>query len=162
MSYRGPKHGPITRRSAKHCAKCNYLLQLSGIAKLKKDELKSVAEKIGLVVTEGMKKSDIKHLIEESDVFKNDNEVVSENRNQKSDQDGQIEIERLKIERIKLELELAQLRANVNNTQTSVNQGCKNEPEESLDTLIKSVRALSTKPPNKSQDWGFLLIAYKY
>ncbi|GFY48118.1 integrase catalytic domain-containing protein [Trichonephila inaurata madagascariensis] len=113
---------------------------MSGTAKL---ELKSVAEKIGLIVTEGMKKSDIKRLIEESDVFKNDNEVVinavevvSENRNQKFDQDGQIEIERLKIERIKLEL--AQLRANVNNTQTSVNQGCKNEPEESLDSLIKS------------------------
>ncbi|GFT57247.1 uncharacterized protein NPIL_277951 [Nephila pilipes] len=85
---------------------------MSGIAKLKKDELRIVAEEIGSVVNEGMKKSELRRFIEDSDVFKNDNEAVksavedvSENRNKKSDQDGEIEIERLKIERIKLELQ---------------------------------------------------------
>ncbi|GFT39913.1 integrase catalytic domain-containing protein, partial [Nephila pilipes] len=88
---------------------------MSGIARLKKDELRIVAEEIGLVVNEGMKKSELRRLIEDSDVFKNDNEAVKsavedvlENRNKKSDQDSEIEIERLKIERIKLELQLAQ------------------------------------------------------
>ncbi|GFT48608.1 hypothetical protein NPIL_275401, partial [Nephila pilipes] len=47
-----------------------------GIAKLKKDELRTVAEEIGLVVNEGMKKSELRRLIEDSDVFKNDNEAV--------------------------------------------------------------------------------------
>ncbi|GFS53269.1 integrase catalytic domain-containing protein [Nephila pilipes] len=92
---------------------------MSDIAKLKKDELRIVAEEIGLVVNEGMKKSELRRLIEDSDVFKNDNEAVKsavedalENRNKKSDQDSEIEIERLKIERIKLELQLAQVKAN--------------------------------------------------
>ncbi|GFS76184.1 uncharacterized protein NPIL_676511 [Nephila pilipes] len=77
---------------------------MSGIAKLKKVELRTVAEEIGLVVNEGMKKSELRRLIEDSDVFKNDNEAlksavedVLENRNKKSDLDGEIEIERLKI-----------------------------------------------------------------
>ncbi|GFT09607.1 integrase catalytic domain-containing protein [Nephila pilipes] len=125
---------------------------MSGIAKLKKVELRTVAEEIGLVVNEGMKKSELRRLIEDSDVFKNDNEAVKsaeedvlENRNKKSDQDGEIEIERLKIERIKLELQLAQVKADGNNT--SFDQGCKSEPEESLDSLIKSVRTLTIKPP---------------
>ncbi|GFT67318.1 DUF1758 domain-containing protein [Nephila pilipes] len=126
---------------------------MSGIAKLKKDELRIEAEEIGLVVSEDMKKSELRRLIEDSDVLKNDNEAVKsavedvlENRNKKSDQDGEIEIERLKIERIKLELKLAQVKANGNNT--SFDQGCKNEPEESLDSLIKSVKTLTIKPPS--------------
>ncbi|GFS67916.1 hypothetical protein NPIL_339881 [Nephila pilipes] len=92
---------------------------MSGIAKLKKVELRTVAEEISLVVNEGMKKSELRRLIEDSDVIKNDNEAVKsavedvlENRNKKSDQDSEIEIERLKIERIKLELQLAQVKAN--------------------------------------------------
>ncbi|GFU37057.1 hypothetical protein NPIL_601441 [Nephila pilipes] len=99
-----------------------------------------------------MKKSELRRLIDYSDVFKNDIKAVKsavedvlENRNKKSDQDGEIEIERLKIERIKLELQLAQVKAKGNNT--SFDQGCKSEPEESLDSLIKSVRTLTTKPP---------------
>ncbi|GFT21876.1 integrase catalytic domain-containing protein, partial [Nephila pilipes] len=70
---------------------------MSGIAKLKKDEIRIVAEEIGLFVNEGMKKSELRRLIEDSDVFKNDNEAVKkvvedvlENRNKKSDQDGEI------------------------------------------------------------------------
>ncbi|GFT50988.1 hypothetical protein NPIL_95551 [Nephila pilipes] len=71
--------------------------------KLRKVELRIVAVEIGLVVNEGMKKSELRRLIADSDVFKNDNEAVKsavedvlENRNKKSDQDGEIEIERLK------------------------------------------------------------------
>ncbi|GBN07343.1 hypothetical protein AVEN_96605-1 [Araneus ventricosus] len=134
---------------------------MAGIAKLKKDELKLVAEEIGLAVTESMKKSEIRRLIEESEVFLNDNEtvqdaidqVLEEKKNQKSDQDGQIELERLKLERIKVELELAQLKAN--NTGISFDHGRKNETEESMEVLIKSIRTLTIKVPNKSEDWGF-------
>ncbi|GBO05007.1 hypothetical protein AVEN_201919-1 [Araneus ventricosus] len=118
---------------------------MAGIAKLKKDELKLVAEEIGLAVTESMKKSEIRRLIEESEVFINDNEtvqdaidqVLEEKKNQKSDQDGQIELERLKLERIKVELELAQLKAN--NTGISFDHGRKNETEVSMEVLIKSI-----------------------
>lgn len=136
---------------------------MSGLAKLKKDELKLVAEEIGLAVTEGMKKSDIRRLIEESEVFKNDYEVVKdaidqvseEKRNQKSDQDDKIELERLKLERVKIELQLAQLKSNGNNAETSFEHDNKKETEESLDSLIKSVRTLTIKVPSKSEGWGF-------
>ncbi|GFT69902.1 hypothetical protein NPIL_233801 [Nephila pilipes] len=80
---------------------------MSGTAKLKKDELRIVAEEIGLVVNEGMKKRELRRLIEDSDVFKNDNEAVKsavedilKNRNKNSDQDGEIEIERLKLKEL--------------------------------------------------------------
>ncbi|GBM27070.1 hypothetical protein AVEN_75695-1 [Araneus ventricosus] len=133
------------------------------IAKLRKDELKLVAEEIGLAVTESMKKSETRRLIEESEVFPNDNEAVKdaidqvlvEKKNQKSDQDGQIELERLKLERIKVELQLAQFKANGNNTEISFDHGRKNETEESMDGLIKSVRTLTIKVPSKPEDWGF-------
>ncbi|GBM96046.1 hypothetical protein AVEN_111440-1 [Araneus ventricosus] len=132
---------------------------MAGIAKLKKDELKLVAEEIGLAVTESMKKSEIRRLIEESEVFINDHETVQDaidqvleekKKNQKSDQ---IELERLKLERIKVKLQLAQLKAN--NIEISFDHGRKNETEESMEVLIKSVRALTIKVPSKSEDWGF-------
>ncbi|GFS75735.1 uncharacterized protein NPIL_67171 [Nephila pilipes] len=110
--------------------------------KLKKDELRIVAEEIGLVVNEGMKKSEFRRLIEDSYVFKNDNEAVKsavedvlENRNKKSDQDSEIEIERLKIERIKLEIQLAQVKANGNNT--SFDQGWQMTSKFKLEKILE-------------------------
>ncbi|GFR23873.1 integrase catalytic domain-containing protein, partial [Trichonephila clavata] len=49
---------------------------MSIVSKLKKDELKLVAEKIGLTVPGDAKMIDLKRLIEESDVFKEDYEFV--------------------------------------------------------------------------------------
>ncbi|GFW52026.1 hypothetical protein TNCV_2818951 [Trichonephila clavipes] len=76
---------------------------------------------------------DLKWLIE-SDVFKEDYELVKtvieqvleEIKTQKSKQNSQIELERLKLERVKVELKLAKLRNSVNNCEISLN-GCETE-----------------------------------
>ncbi|GFR12274.1 integrase catalytic domain-containing protein [Trichonephila clavata] len=128
---------------------------MSIVAKLKKNELKLVVDEIGLTVPGDAKMVDLKRLIEESDVFKEDYEfvktvieqVLEEVKTQESQQNGEIELESLKLERVKAKLELAQLRTSANNSETSLiyNGG---ETEESIDVLIKSVRTLTIKVPN--------------
>ncbi|GFY28746.1 DUF1758 domain-containing protein [Trichonephila clavipes] len=103
------------------------------IVKLKKDELKLVAEEMGFTVPMDAKRVDLKRLIEESDVYKEDYEFV-----------------KTVIEQA--ELELAQLRTNASNSETSFNGG---ETEMSIDVFIKSVRTLTIKVPSKSEEWGF-------
>ncbi|GFQ93291.1 integrase catalytic domain-containing protein [Trichonephila clavata] len=111
---------------------------MSIVSKLKKNELKLVAEKIGLTVPGDAKLIDLKRLIEESDVFKEDYEfvksvieqVLEEVKTQKSQLNGEIELERLKLERVKAELKLAKLRSSANNSETSLNGG---ETEASID-----------------------------
>ncbi|GFW06509.1 uncharacterized protein TNCV_2188421 [Trichonephila clavipes] len=85
---------------------------MSKVVKLKRDELKIVAEEIGLTVPRDAKMVDLKWLIEESDVFKKDYEflktvieqVLEEIKTQKSKQNSQIELERFKLERVEAEL----------------------------------------------------------
>ncbi|GFQ88213.1 integrase catalytic domain-containing protein [Trichonephila clavata] len=115
------------------------------VSKLKKNELKLVAEKIGLTVPGDAKMIDLKWLIEESDVFKEDYEFVKsvieqvlEVKTEKSQLNGEIELERLKLERVKAELKLAKLRSSANNSETSLNGG---ETEASIvfDTLKEPI-----------------------
>ncbi|GFR15354.1 integrase catalytic domain-containing protein [Trichonephila clavata] len=111
---------------------------MSIVSKLKKNELKLVAEKIGLTVPGDAKMIDLNRLIEESDVFKEDYEfvksvieqVLEEVKTQKSQLNGEIELERLKLERVQAELKLAKLRSRANNSETSLNGG---ETEASID-----------------------------
>ncbi|GFQ86470.1 integrase catalytic domain-containing protein [Trichonephila clavata] len=130
---------------------------MSIIAKLKKNELKLVAAEIGLTVPRDAKRVDLKRLIEESEMFKEDYELVKtvieqvlkEVKTQESQQSGQIELERLKLKRVKAELELARFRTSANNSETSLNGG---ETEASIDVLIKSVRALAIKVPMQNNE----------
>ncbi|GFT52670.1 uncharacterized protein TNCV_3765531 [Trichonephila clavipes] len=102
---------------------------MSLVVKLKRDELRLVAEEIGLTVPRDAKMFYLKRLIEESDVFKEDYEfvktvieqVVEKSKTQKSKLNSQIELERLKLERVKAELKLAKLRNSANNREISLN-----------------------------------------
>ncbi|GFT52146.1 hypothetical protein TNCV_1373811 [Trichonephila clavipes] len=113
---------------------------MSIVVKLKKDELKLVAEEIGLTVPREAKRVELKRLIEESDVFKEDYEFVKtvieqlleETKTQESEHNSQLELERLKLERVKAELELAQLGNNASKSETSFN---KCETETSIDVF---------------------------
>ncbi|GFU71220.1 uncharacterized protein TNCV_2673841 [Trichonephila clavipes] len=106
--------------------KCVELLE-QNVVKLKRDELKLVAEEIGLTVPRDAKMCYLKRLIEESDVFKEEYEfmktvieqVVEESKTQKSKLNSQIE--RLKLERVKTELKLAKLRNSADNCEILLN-----------------------------------------
>ncbi|GFW18975.1 uncharacterized protein TNCV_164911 [Trichonephila clavipes] len=97
--------------------------------KLKNDELKLVADEICLTVPSDAKMVDSKRSVEESDVFKEDYDLVKtvieqmleEIKTQNSKQNSQIELERLKLERVKAELKLAKLRnsASINESLTT-------------------------------------------
>ncbi|GFU21862.1 DUF1758 domain-containing protein [Trichonephila clavipes] len=133
---------------------------MSIVVKLKKDELKLVAEEIGLTVPREAKRVELKRLIEESDVFKEDYEFVKtvieqlleETKTQESEHNSQLELERLKLERVKAELELAQLGNNASKSETSFN---KCGTETSIEVFITSVRTLTIKVPSKSEGWGY-------
>ncbi|GFV20522.1 hypothetical protein TNCV_4142831 [Trichonephila clavipes] len=84
------------------------------IVKLKKDELGLIAEEIGLTVPKDAKRVDLKWLIDDSDVYKEDYEfvktvieqVLEETKTPESKHSGQLKLECLKLERVKAELEL--------------------------------------------------------
>ncbi|GFW02809.1 hypothetical protein TNCV_3732091 [Trichonephila clavipes] len=77
------------------------------IVKLKKDELRLVSEEIGLTIPKDAKRVDLKWLIEESNVYKEDYEFVKtviEQVLEESKHNGQLELERLKLESVKAEI----------------------------------------------------------
>ncbi|GFS67660.1 uncharacterized protein TNCV_4363491 [Trichonephila clavipes] len=102
---------------------------MSLVVKLKRDELRLVAEEIDLTVPRDAKVFYIKRLIEESDVFKEDYEfvktvieqVVEKSKTQKFKLNSQIELGCLKLERVKVELKLEKLRNSANNCEISLN-----------------------------------------
>ena len=63
-----------------YSSRCNWIppKRKVEIAKLRKDKLELVDEEITLLVPEDLKKIELKYLIENSDVFKNDFESVTE------------------------------------------------------------------------------------
>ncbi|GFV21426.1 uncharacterized protein TNCV_2371831 [Trichonephila clavipes] len=110
------------------------------VVKLKRDDLRQVAEEIGLTVPRDAKMIDLKRLIEESDLFKEHYEfiktvieqVLKEIKTQKSKENIQIELELFKLERVKKrerereELGLAKFRSSAYNNEISLN-GCVTE-----------------------------------
>ncbi len=91
---------------------------MSNYKTLKKEELKSLADELGLKYGEGARIIDLKVLIESSDIFKNDPEFVVnatnnilQVRTQESlQQEHLIALEKLKIQRLQAELELANVK----------------------------------------------------
>ena len=96
------------------CDKVYFLyIKMSNIKSLKKDELKLVAEELGLNVPSGAKVIDLKNLIETSDIYKEDIEFVQgliynilEDKKLKFEQlksqdETKLELEKLKFEQLK-------------------------------------------------------------
>ncbi|GFV97046.1 hypothetical protein TNCV_3526321 [Trichonephila clavipes] len=86
-----------------------------------KDELKIVAEELNLTVPEGAKIADLKSLIVNSDVYKNDKELVqsaidyalAEIKNKRWDRETKLEFERIKLAQLQKQLELANIQKNL-------------------------------------------------
>ncbi|GFT35243.1 uncharacterized protein TNCV_1096051 [Trichonephila clavipes] len=89
--------------------------------KLGKDELKIVAEELNLTVPEGAKIAGLKNLIVNSDVYKNDKELVqsaidyalAEIKNKRLDSETKLEFERIKLAQLQKQLELANIQKNL-------------------------------------------------
>ena len=90
---------------------------------LKKDDLKLVAEELGLTVPKGAKVIDLKNLIENSEVYERDVEFVqnvidnileeskTKIERQKSENEIKLELEKIKLAQLEAELALADARS---------------------------------------------------
>ncbi|GBL63027.1 hypothetical protein AVEN_145456-1, partial [Araneus ventricosus] len=115
---------------------------------LRKDELIAIAEEMGLMVPDKAKVVDLKALIESSDVYKDDIELVRnlvdgilEEKRKKSERE--YEIEKTKLAQLEKQLEIANARENL----ASISQTTEiREPgslTNNLESLIKSVKTLT-------------------
>lgn len=121
----------------------------------RKDDLRLIAKELGLEINDRMTVLEITDVIKNSERFKTNSEFISDLatsivEERKAEDQKQLEFERLKLERAKTELEIARIRA-----EPKANNEEAFESNNSLDSLVKSVRTLTIKVPSKPENWGF-------
>ncbi|GFU56153.1 integrase catalytic domain-containing protein [Trichonephila clavipes] len=128
----------------------------------RKEDLRIVALELGETVAEKVTIVELTEIIKENKYFKEDVEFVKEliqytiEDRKRAEEDRkriQIEEDRKKeaenrLREKELELELARLNVNSDNERTG--EGCN-----TLDALVKSVRILTVKVPNRPEGWAF-------
>ncbi|GFY01812.1 hypothetical protein TNCV_1468031 [Trichonephila clavipes] len=85
------------------------------IGKFKKDELRSIADELKLVVPDNAKVLDLRELIQESEIYKNDKETYqaivdcvleeindrrNEDENRRNENENRLEIEKIKLSQL--------------------------------------------------------------
>ncbi|GFW49869.1 hypothetical protein TNCV_1885321 [Trichonephila clavipes] len=83
------------------------------IGKFKKDELRSIADELKLVVPDNAKVLDLRELIQESEIYKNDKEtyqaivdcVLEEINDKRNENENRLEIEKIKLSQLEHENE---------------------------------------------------------
>ncbi|GFW68362.1 DUF1758 domain-containing protein [Trichonephila clavipes] len=124
--------------------------------KLGKDELKIVAEELNLTVLEGAKIAGLKNLIVNSDVYKNDKELVqsaidyalAEIKNKRLDSETKLEFERIKLAQLQKQLELANIQKNLPQNPDIRNPSVfETATNCNVETLLKSVKTLTIPVP---------------
>ncbi|GFX62492.1 uncharacterized protein TNCV_413341 [Trichonephila clavipes] len=129
--------------------------------KLGKDELKIVAEELNLTVPEGAKIADLKSLIVNSDVYKNDKELVqsaidyalAEIKNKRLDSETKLEFERIKLAQLQKQLELANIQKKLPQNSDIQNPSVfETAANINVETLLKSVKTLKQYP--YLQEWS--------
>ncbi|GBN56105.1 hypothetical protein AVEN_110858-1 [Araneus ventricosus] len=137
-----------------------------------KADLKVIATELGLAFDKKATIVQLIDLIQKSNYYKKDiefveglvNSTIKERKHleeialekAKAEQ-GQMNLEQIKLERVKAELELARLRSESNSENKNENSGenDKKESIESLDSLIKSIRTLTVKLPNRPEGFSY-------
>ncbi|GFS76818.1 uncharacterized protein TNCV_3453901 [Trichonephila clavipes] len=118
----------------------------------RKDELKIIAEELNLTVPEGAKIADLKSLIVNSNVYKNDKELVqsaidyalAEIKNKRLDSETKLEFERIKLAQLQKQLELANIQKNLPQNSDIQNPSVfETAANITVETLLKSVKTLT-------------------
>ncbi|GFX69298.1 DUF1758 domain-containing protein [Trichonephila clavipes] len=131
--------------------------------KLKKDELKIVAEELNLTVPEGAKIAGLKSLIINSDVYKNEKELVqsaidyalAEIKNKRLDSETKLEFERIKLAQLQNQLELANIQKNLIQNSDIRNQSVlETAANINVETLLKSVKTLTIPVPSRVKSYN--------
>ncbi|GFW07346.1 integrase catalytic domain-containing protein [Trichonephila clavipes] len=119
------------------------------LVNLKKDELRSIADELKLVVPDNAKVLDLRELIQESEIYKNDKEtyqaivdcVLEEINDRRNENENRLEIEKIKLSQLEKELEIAKLH----------NQSGKSLPLQNENQLITTECNIETGQPNSSK-----------
>ncbi|GFW09808.1 uncharacterized protein TNCV_868701 [Trichonephila clavipes] len=131
--------------------------------KLRKEELKIVAEELNLTVPEGAKIADLKSLIVNSDVYKKDKELVqsaidyalAEIKNKRLDSETKLEFERIKLAQLQKQLELANIQKNLPQNSDIRNQSVlETAANINVETLLKSVKTLPIPVPSRVESYN--------
>ncbi|GFS67452.1 uncharacterized protein TNCV_2903511 [Trichonephila clavipes] len=131
--------------------------------KLKKDELKIVAEELNLSVPEGAKIAGLKSLIVNSDVYKKDKKLVqsaidyalAEIKNKRLDSETKLDIERIKLAQLQKQLELANIQKNLLQNSDIRNQSVlETAANINVETLLKSVKTLTIPVPSRVESYN--------
>ncbi|GFT40039.1 uncharacterized protein TNCV_2170661 [Trichonephila clavipes] len=118
----------------------------------RKEDLRIVALELGETVAEKVTIVELTEIIKENKYFKEDVEFVKEliqytiENRKKAEEDRKKEAEN-RLREKELELELACLNLRVNSDNERTGEGCN-----TLDALVKSVRILTVKVPNRPED----------
>lgn len=137
--------------------------------KLKKDELRLVAEELNLDVPEGAKIVELKCLIENSDIYKSDielvkcviDEVIEEKKNKIeleqikiAESEKLLKLEEIKLLQLQKQLELANIQKDISpdSSKAIVNEDV--ESTNSLENYIKSVRTLTIAVPTRAESFN--------
>ncbi|GFT51343.1 integrase catalytic domain-containing protein [Trichonephila clavipes] len=135
----------------------------------RKEDLRIVALELGETVAEKVTIVELTEIIKENKYFKEDVEFVKEliqytieDRKKAEEDRKRAEEDRKRVEEDRkkeaenrlrekeLELELARLNVRVNSDNERTGEGCN-----TLDALVKSVRILTVKVPNRPEGWAF-------
>ncbi|GFU11106.1 integrase catalytic domain-containing protein [Trichonephila clavipes] len=125
----------------------------------KKEDSRRIASELELCVSDKLTVLDFMDLIRNCDRYKNDPDSVDELANliieeRKYDESQQLELEKIR-EKSKLDLKIVRIRANEKDNNTKVNCNVFS----SLDSLIKSIRTLTVKIPDKPEGWSFSFLS---
>ncbi|GFU13528.1 uncharacterized protein TNCV_938181 [Trichonephila clavipes] len=136
--------------------------------KLKKDELKIVAEELNLTVPEGAKIAGLKSLIVNSDVYKKDKELVqsaidyalAEIKNKRLDSETKLEFERIKLAQLQKQLELSNIQKNLPQNSDIRNQSVfETAANINVETLLKSVKTLTILVPSRVESYNLFFLS---
>ncbi|GBL77121.1 hypothetical protein AVEN_97349-1 [Araneus ventricosus] len=117
---------------------------------------------MGLTVPDKAKVVDLKALIESSDVYRDDIELVHnlidnilEEKKEKSERDKrEYEIEKIKLAQLEKQLEIENARKNLVNTSQATEIGEQGSLNDNLESLIKSVKTLTIPVPVRSESFN--------
>ncbi|GFX46325.1 DUF1758 domain-containing protein [Trichonephila clavipes] len=121
------------------------------IGKFKKDELRSIADELKLVVPDNAKVLDLRELIQESEIYKNDKEtyqaivdcVLEEINDRRNENESRLEIEKIKLSQLEKELEIAKLHNQSGKSLPLQNENQLITTECNIESLIKSIKTLT-------------------
>ncbi|GFY21650.1 integrase catalytic domain-containing protein [Trichonephila clavipes] len=132
------------------------------IGKFKKDGLRCIVEELKLVVPENAKVLDLRDLIQEIEIYKNDKEtyqaivdcVLEEINDRRNENENRLEIEKIKLSQLEKELEIEKLHNQSGKSLPLQKENQLITTECNIESLIKSTKTLTIPVPLRAESFN--------